>query len=73
MTLPSDYFAKQQVNAVRFYEALAASVDDGFDTFIILGKDKDILTAVKNVAGEGNAFIADNIEDLKKIAEKIKE
>ncbi|MBQ6700936.1 MAG: ACP S-malonyltransferase, partial [Oscillospiraceae bacterium] len=27
MTLPSDYFAKQQVNAVRFYEALAASVD----------------------------------------------
>lgn len=73
MTLPSDYFAKQQVNAVRFYEALAASVDDGFDTFVILGKDKDLFTAVKNVAGENNAFIADSIEDLKKIAEKIKE
>lgn len=73
MTLPSDYFAKQQVNAVRFYEALAASVDDGFDTFVILGKDKDILTAVKNVVGESNAFIADSVEDLKKIAEKIKE
>ena len=73
MTLPSDYFAKQQVNAVRFYEALAASVDDGFDTFVILGKDKDLLTAVKNVVGESNAFIADSVEDLKKIAEKIKE
>lgn len=73
MTLPSDYFAKQQVNAVRFYEALAASVDDGFDTFVILGKDKDLLTAVKNIAGENNAFIVDSIEDLKKIAEKIKE
>ena len=73
MTLPSDYFAKQQVNAVRFYEALAASIDDGFDTFVILGKDKDLLTAVKNVAGENNAFIADSVEDLQKIAEKIKE
>ena len=73
MTLPSDYFAKQQVNAVRFYEALAASVDDGFDTFVVIGKDKDLFTAVKNVAGEGNAFIADSIEDLKKIADKIKE
>jgi len=73
MTLPSDYFAKQQVNAVRFYEALAASMDDGFDTFVILGKDKDLLTAVKNVAGETNAFLADSVEDLQKIAEKIKE
>ena len=73
MTLPSDYFAKQQVNAVRFYEAVSASVDDGFDTFVILGKDKDLFTAVKNVAGEGNVFIADSIEDLNKIAEKIKE
>lgn len=73
MTLPSDYFAKQQVNAVRFYEAVSAAVKDGFDTFVILGKDKDLLTAVKNVAGEGNAFIADSVEDLKKIAEKIKE
>ncbi|MBQ7874174.1 MAG: acyltransferase domain-containing protein [Oscillospiraceae bacterium] len=73
MTLPSDYFAKQQVNAVRFYEALSAAVDDGFDTFVIIGKDKDLLTAVKNVAGEGNAFLADSVEDIKKIAEKIKE
>ena len=73
MTLPSDYFAKQQVNAVRFYEALAASVDDGFDTFVILGKDKDLLTAVKNVVGAENAFVADSAEDLQKIAEKIKE
>ncbi len=73
MTLPSDYFAKQQVNAVRFYEALSAAVSDGFDTFVILGKDKDLFTAVKNVAGEENTFIADSIEDLNKIAEKIKE
>ncbi len=73
MTLPSDYFAKQQVNAVRFYEALSAAVDDGFDTFVIIGKDKDLFTAVKNVAGEGNTFIADSIDDLVKIAEKIKE
>lgn len=73
MTLPSDYFAKQQVNAVRFYEAVSASVDDGFDTFVILGKDKDLFTAVKNIAGEGNVFIADSIDDLGKIAEKIKE
>lgn len=73
MTLPSDYFAKQQVNAVRFHEALSAAVDDGFDTFVIIGKDKDILTAVKNIAGEANAFLADSVDDLKKIAEKIKE
>ncbi len=73
MTLPSDYFAKQQVNAVRFYEAVSAAKEDGFDTFVILGKDKDLLSAVKNVAGEGNAFIADSIDDLNKIAEKIKE
>ena len=73
MTLPSDYFAKQQVNAVRFYEALSAAVEDGFDAFVILGKDKDLLTAVKNVAGADNAFVADSIEDLVKIAEKIKE
>ena len=73
MTLPSDYFAKQQVNAVRFYEALSAAVDDGFDAFVILGKDKDLFTAVKNVAGEEKAFVADSIEDLKKIADKIKE
>ena len=73
MTLPSDYFAKQQVNAVRFYEALTAAMDDGFDTFVIIGKDKDLFTAVKNVAGKDNAFIADSIEDLEKIAEKIKE
>ncbi|MBR3953318.1 MAG: acyltransferase domain-containing protein [Oscillospiraceae bacterium] len=73
MTLPSDYFAKQQVNAVRFYEALSAAVKDEFDTFVILGKDKDLLTAVKNVAGENNTFMADSVDDLKKIAEKIKE
>lgn len=73
MTLPADYFAKQQVNAVRFYEALSAAVDDGFDTFVIIGKDKDLFTAVKNVAGEGNTFVADSIDDLNKIAEKIKE
>lgn len=73
MTLPSDYFAKQQVNAVRFYEALSKAVDDGFDTFVIIGRDKDLLTAVKNVAGENNAFIADSIDDLRKIVEKIKE
>ncbi len=73
MTLPSDYFAKQQVNAVRFYEALSKAVDDGIEAFVIIGKDKDLLTAVKNVAGENNAFIADSVEDLKKIAEKIKE
>lgn len=73
MTLPSDYFAKQQVNAVRFYEAVSASVDDGFDTFVILGKDKDLFTAVKNIAGEGSVFVADSIDDLNKIAEKIKE
>ena len=73
MTLPSDYFAKQQVNAVRFYEALSAAVDDCFEAFVILGKDKDLFTAVKNVAGEANAFIADSIEDIQKIAEKIKE
>ncbi len=71
MTLPSDYFAKQQVNAVRFYEALSKAVDDGFDTFVIIGKDKDLFTAVKNVAGEGNAFMVDSIDDLKKAAEKI--
>ena len=73
MTLPSDYFAKQQVNAVRFYEAVSAATEDGFDAFVILGKDKDLFTAVKNVAGEEKAFVADSIEDLKKIAEKIKE
>ena len=73
MTIPADYFAKQQVNAVRFYEALNAAVEDGFDAFVILGKDKDLLTAVKNVAGEEKAFLADSVEDLKKIAEKIKE
>ena len=73
MTIPADYFAKPQVNAVRFYEALNAAVEDGFDAFVILGKDKDLLTAVKNVAGEEKAFLADSVEDLKKIAEKIKE
>ena len=73
MTLPSDYFAKQQVNAVRFYEAVSAAKEDGFDAFVILGKDKDLLTAVKNIAGAENAFIADSAEDLQKIAEKIKE
>lgn len=73
MTLPSDYFAKQQVNAVRFYEAVSAAKEDGFDAFVILGKDKDLLTAVKNVAGAENVFIADSAEDLQKIAEKIKE
>ena len=73
MTLPADYFAKQQVNAVRFYEALNAAVEDGFEAFVILGKDKDLFTAVKNVAGEDKAFVADSVEDLKKIAEKIKE
>ncbi len=73
MTLPSDYFAKQQVNAVRFYEAVSAAVSDGFEAFVILGKDKDLLTAVKNIAGAENAFIADSAEDLQKIAEKIKE
>ncbi|MBR2640020.1 MAG: acyltransferase domain-containing protein [Oscillospiraceae bacterium] len=72
MTLPSDYFAKQQVNAVRFYEAVSAAKEDGFDAFVILGKDKDLLTAVKNIAGAENAFIADSAEDLQKIAEKIK-
>ncbi len=71
MTLPSDYFAKQQVNAVRFYEALSKAVDDGIEAFVIIGKDKDLLTAVKNVAGENNAFMADSISDLKKIAEKL--
>ena len=73
MTLPSDYFAKQQVNAVRFYEAVSAAKEDGFDAFVILGKDKDLLTAVKNVVGAENAFVADSAEDLQKIAEKIKE
>ncbi len=73
MTLPSDYFAKQQVNAVRFYEAVSAAAEDGFDAFVIFGKDKDLLTAVKNVAGAENVFIADSAEDLQKIAEKIKE
>ncbi|MBQ7938336.1 MAG: acyltransferase domain-containing protein [Oscillospiraceae bacterium] len=73
MTLPSDYFAKQQVNAVRFHEAVSAAVKDEFDTFVILGKDKDLFTAVKNIAGESNVFIADSVDDLKKIADKIKE
>ena len=73
MILPSDYFAKQQVNAIRFYEALDAAVKDGVECFVILGKDKDLLTAVKNVAGENNAFAAETPDDLKKIAEKIKE
>ena len=73
MSIPADYFAKQQVNAVRFYEAVSAAVSDGFDAFVILGKDKDLFTAVKNVAGAENAFVADSIEDLQKIAEKIKE
>ena len=73
MTLPSDYFAKQQVNAVRFYEAVSAAKEDGFDAFVILGKDKDLLAAVKNVVGAENAFVADSAEDLQKIAEKIKE
>ena len=61
------------MNAVRFFEALSAAVKDEFDTFVILGKDKDLLTAVKNVAGENNTFMADSVDDLKKIAEKIKE
>ncbi len=73
MILPSDYFAKQQVNAIRFYEALDAAKKDGIECFIILGRDKDLLTAVKNVAGENNAFSAETPDDLKKIAEKIKE
>ena len=73
MILPSDYFAKQQVNAIRFYEAVDAAVKDGVDTFVILGKDKDLLTAVRNVAGENAVFMAETPDDLKKIAEKIKE
>lgn len=73
MILPSDYFAKQQVNAIRFYEALDAAKKDGIECFIILGRDKDLLTAVKNIAGENNAFSAETPDDLKKIAEKIKE
>lgn len=73
MILPSDYFAKQQVNAIRFYEALDAAKKDGIECFVILGKDKDLLTAVKNVAGENNAFSAETPDELKKIAEKIKE
>lgn len=73
MILPSDYFAKQQVNAIRFYEALDAAKKDGIECFIILGRDKDLLAAVKNIAGENNAFSAETPDDLKKIAEKIKE
>ena len=73
MILPSDYFAKQQVNAIRFYEAANAAVKDGFDTFIVMGKDKDITAALKNIAGEGSVFVADSVSDLQKIAEKIKE
>lgn len=71
MTLPSDYFAKQQVNAIRFYEAAKAAINDGIEVFIILGKDKDLLTAAKNIIGEGNVFCAENVDDLKKIAENI--
>ena len=73
MILPSDYFAKQQVNAIRFYEAVKLAVDDGYDCFVILGKDKDLTSAVKNVAGDGNVFVAETPADLEKIAEKIKE
>ncbi len=73
MILPSDYFAKQQVNAIRFYEAVKLAVDDGYDCFVILGKDKDLTSAVKNVAGDGNVFVAETPSDLEKIAEKIKE
>lgn len=72
MILPSDYFAKQQVNAIRFFEAANAAMKDGFDTFIILGKDKDIAAALKKIAGEDSVFVADSIADLKKISEKIK-
>ena len=72
MILPSDYFAKQQVNAIRFYEAANAAVKDGFDVFIVLGKDKDIAAALKKIAGDDNVFIADSVADLKKISEKVK-
>ena len=71
MILPSDYFAKQQVNAIRFYEAANAAVKDGFDVFIVLGKDKDIAAALKKIAGDDNVFIADSVADLKKISEKV--
>lgn len=73
MILPSDYFAKQQVNAIRFYEAANAALKDGFDTFVVMGKDKDITAALKNIAGENSVFAADSVSDLQKIAEKIKE
>ena len=73
MILPSDYFAKQQVNAIRFYEAVKLALDDGYDCFVILGKDKDLISAVKNVAGEGSVFAAETPADLEKIADKIKE
>lgn len=72
MNLPADYFAKQQVNATRFYEAANAAVKDGIGCFIILGKDKALQTALKNIAGEQNVFIAETPDDLKKIAEKLK-
>jgi len=72
MILPSDYFAKQQVNAIRFYEAASAAVKDGFDVFVVLGKDKDIAAALKKIAGDDNVFIADSVADLKKISEKVK-
>lgn len=71
MILPSDYFAKQQVNAIRFYEAANAAVTDGFNAFVVLGKDRDLATALKKIAGEDNVFIADSVADLNKIAEKL--
>lgn len=73
VTLPSDYFAKQQVNAIRFYEAAKAAVNDGIEGFVIIGKDRDLLSAAKNIAGDGNVFMAETVEDLRKIAAKIAE
>lgn len=70
LTLPSDYFAKQQVNAIRFYEAIKAAVDDGIEKFVIMGKDKDLLVAAKNVAGDENVYMVESEEDLKKIVAK---
>ena len=59
------------MNAIRFYEAASAAVKDGFDTFVVLGKDRDIAAALKKIAGEDNVFIADSVADLKKISEKV--